>query len=73
MSDDAKKILGQKGEEAVRAGRMFLDAICGEGRSVGKKLAVATARERGHGALAHVIDAEFEDDDVPTQRQPPLK
>jgi len=54
---DAKKILAQKGEEAARAGRLFLDAVCGDSRAVGKKIAAEAARERGHRELAAVLDA----------------
>ena len=62
MSDAGKKLLHRRGEEVAKAGRMFFDAICGDSRGVGKKLAVEAARERGREDLASVIDAEFEDE-----------
>jgi len=54
---EAKRILSKKGDEAVKAGRLFLDAVCGDSR--GKKVVVDTARERGRHVLASVVDAEF--------------
>jgi len=73
---DAKKILAQKGEEALLAGRLFLDAVCGDGADLRRKVAAEAPRARIPGTPAvqgEVIDAEFvEDDDepAPTVRLP---
>ena len=60
---DAKKILDRKQHEAAKAGRLFLEALCGDSRSVGRKLVTDAARERGRPDVASVIDAEFEEGD----------
>ena len=75
---DAKKILARKGKEAARAGRLFLDAICGEGPDLRTKIAAEAARERAPAAPALVLDAELlddedEDDDAVTVRDPPRR
>jgi hypothetical protein len=62
MSND-KSLLAKRAEETVAATRLFFQAITGEGRVAGKKLAVAAVRERGRDDLASVIDAEFEEED----------
>lgn len=59
---EAKTLLARRGEEALKATKLFIQAISGESRAVGKKIAVETARERGRNDLASVIDAEFEED-----------
>lgn len=59
---EAKRILTKKGHEAVRAGRLFLDAICGEIPVDPKGVAITNARESESGRRnsASVVDAEFE-------------
>ena len=72
---DAKRMLARKGEEAARAGRLFLDAICGDGPDLRTKIAAEAARERAPAAPALVLDAELVDDedDAITVRHPPRR
>jgi len=72
---NAKKILAQKGEEMARAGRLFFDAISGDGADRRTKVTREATRERGAAAPSVVVDAELvddDDDDAPTVRTPKL-
>ncbi len=60
---DGKTLLAKRGDQAWKATKLFVQAISGESRTVGKKIAIETARERGRNDLASAIDAEFEEDE----------
>ncbi len=58
---DPKKVLARRQAEAEKAGRWFLEALCGDTRAVGRKLACDLAREQGRPDVASILDAEFEE------------
>ncbi len=60
--NEAKTILSKRGDQAVKAGRLFLDAICGDDRDhVESETPYATHAVTPERSLL-IIDAELEDE-----------